>query len=122
LKMYLITTSNPDKSTKGYLSPKLLGRWAEARDVDEMRAQLAKTQFDFYSEERKYDQPSGNEAAVVKQTREYLGKCADDERIYRAMLADVNSKEPPLNFNRDFRGSEAVVVNNRDVAGAFTKK
>jgi type VI secretion system protein ImpL len=38
------------------------------------------------------------------------------------MLAEADKANPTVNFNRQYAGSSAVVVNNRDVRGAFTRK
>ena len=37
------------------------------------------------------------------------------------MLASANKAVKPVNYNRDIKGSETIIVNNKDVAGAFTK-
>ncbi len=123
LKSYLITTSNHDKSTKLYLSPVLYSRWEEGKKVDAARAQLVRKQFDFYSEELKFENPfpSENDSATIDRARKYLAQFAGAERIYRSMLAETNAKAPPLNFNQKFPGSVQTVVNNRDVAGAYSK-
>ena len=51
MKAYLITTSNPDKSTPEFLTPVLMQYWLNGRvpDTKEQR-QLAQQQFDFYAE------------------------------------------------------------------------
>ncbi len=123
LKSYLITTSNHDKSTKPYLSPVLYSRWEEGKKVDAARAQLVRKQFDFYSEELKFENPfpSDNDSTTIDRARKYLAQFAGVERIYRSMLAETNAKAPSLNFNQKFPGSVQTVVNNRDVAGAYTK-
>jgi type VI secretion system protein ImpL len=123
LKSYLITTSNHDKSTKLYLSPLLYARWETGKTVDPQRAQLVRNQFDFYSEELKFENPfsSENDSATIDRARKYLAQFAGIERVYRSMLADANGKAPSLNFNQKFPGSALTVVNNRDVAGAYTK-
>jgi type VI secretion system protein ImpL len=124
LKSYLITTSNHDKSTKLYLSPLLYARWEAGKsNVDAARAQLVRKQFDFYSEELKFENPlsSENDSMAIERARKYLAQFAGTERVYRFMLAEVNKNAPALNFNQKFPGSAQTVVNNRDVAGAFTK-
>jgi type VI secretion system protein ImpL len=123
LKAYLITTSNHDKSTLAYLSPLLLTRWEAGKSVDSARAQLARKQFDFYSEELKYENPfpSENDSAAVARARRYLAQFAGTERVYRFMQAEVNKNAPSVNFNQKFPGSAQTVVNNREMAGAFTK-
>jgi type VI secretion system protein ImpL len=123
LKSYLITTSNHDKSTKLYLSPLLYTRWEAGKKVDSAPAQLVRKQFDFYSEELKFANPfsSENDSAAIDRARKYLAQFAGAERVYRSMLAEANMKAPSLNFNQKFSGSAQTVVNNRDVAGAYTK-
>lgn len=122
LKSYLITTSNHEKSTKQYLSPLLYSRWEEGKKVDAAAAQLVQKQFDFYSEELKFENPfpPANDAAAIDRARKYLNQFAGIERVYRSMLADA-AKSPSLNFNQKFPGSARTVVNNLEVGGAFTK-
>lgn len=124
LKGYLITTSHPDKSTKVYLSPLLLARWAGKRHVDEDRRKLAQAQFDFYAEELKHGNmfSKENDTAAIERARRYLAQFTGIERIYRFMIAEAGRQHPSVNFNRQFPGSAAVIVNNREVAGAFTKQ
>lgn len=123
LKSYLITTSNHDKSTKLYLSPLLLARWAAGKDVGIERLALARKQFDFYSEELKYANPfsSENDSLAIERGRHYLSQFAGVERVYQFMLAEANKGNPSVNFNQTFPGSSEVVVDGREVAGAFTK-
>jgi type VI secretion system protein ImpL len=122
LKAYLITTSNHEKSTREFLSPLLAARWAEGRNSGN-RLALATRQFDFYSDELKLENPfpADNDAAAVGRARQYLASFGDFERVYRYMLAEANTSNKKVNFNETFKGSEEEVVNNRDVAGAFTK-
>ncbi|MCL4796595.1 MAG: hypothetical protein KJZ84_18670 [Bryobacteraceae bacterium] len=124
LKGYLITTSHPDKSTKMFLSPLLVNRWAGDRKVDEERLKLAQAQFDFYSEELKHGNmfSSENDSAAIERARRYLGQFAGVEPMYQFMLAEAGRKHPAVNFNKMFPGSAQVVVNNKDIAGAFTKE
>jgi type VI secretion system protein ImpL len=123
LKSYLITTSHHEKSTKSYLAPVLESRWAEKRGVDAARAQLAQRQFDFYSEELALANPfsSANDSGAIEHARRYLAQFAGAERVYQFMLSEANRANEPINFNRQIPGSEPIVVNNRDVPGAFTK-
>ncbi len=123
LKAYLITTSHHEKSTRLFLSPYLHGRWTSGRDIDPERRGLAQKQFDFYSEDLKIANPysSENDGAAVDRARRYLAQFSGLERIYQSMLADASSKKPSVNFNRDFKGSAEVLINNKDVAGAFSR-
>ena len=123
LKAYLITTSHPDKSTKMFLSPLLLKRWAGDRQVDAERQKLAQAQFDFYAEELKHGNmfSSENDSAAIERARRYLNQFAGAERVYQFMLAEAGRKHPAVNFNKQFPGSAQVIINNRDIPGAFTK-
>ena len=123
LKAYLITTSNHDKSTRLFLSPVLSKAWAAGRDIDPDRVQLAQNQFDFYSEQLKLENPysSENDTLVVARARNYLSQFSGVERVYRFMLAEASKANPSINFNRKFPGSAEVVVDGKEVEGAFTK-
>ncbi len=122
LKAYLITTSSHDKSTREFLSPALLRQWSGNRNVDPDRLQLAQRQFDFYSEELRRENPFSSESdlAAVHAGRRYLSQFAGMERIYLAMIADAARGAQPVQFNRRFPGSAAVVADPYEVPGAFT--
>lgn len=123
LKAYLITTSHHEKSTQQFLSPLLLTRWAAGKNVDPPRTQLAQKQFDFYSRELQIENPysSENDADGVKRARSYLLQLAATEPVYQAMLTEANRRFGVLNFNAKFPGSAEVVLDNRNVAGAYSK-
>src|SRR5262249_51147876 len=46
---------------------------------------------------------------------------AGAERVYQVMLAEANKSNPAVNFNRKFAGSAEVVLDDRDVGGAYSK-
>jgi type VI secretion system protein ImpL len=123
LKAYLITTSNHDKSTRLFLSPVLSKAWAAGRDIDPDRVQLAQKQFDFYSDQLKDANPysSENDTLAVARARNYLSQFEGSERVYRFMLAEASKANPSINFNRKFPGSAEVVIDGKEVEGAFTK-
>ena len=123
LKAYLITTSNHDKSTRLFLSPVLSKAWAAGRDIDPDRVQLAQKQFDFYSDQLKDANPfsSENDTLAVARARNYLSQFEGSERVYRFMLAEASKADPSINFNRKFPGSAEVVIDGKEVEGAFTK-
>ncbi len=123
LKAYLITTSNHDKSTRLFLAPALLDRWSAGRDVDPDRLQLARKQFEFYAGELTAANPysSENDTLAITKARGYLSQFEGMERVYAAMLADASKGNQPLNFNHKFPGAAEVVLENHEVAGAFTK-
>jgi type VI secretion system protein ImpL len=125
LKAYLITTSNPDKSTSRFLPPVLGIHWLRGRSVDPVRSDLANKQFLFYSDELRLTNPYPNYAipddTAVRVSRDFLKKSATIEPLYQAMLAKASSVTPTLVFNKQYPGSAEVVINNYPVAGAFTK-
>ncbi len=123
LKAYLITTSNHDKSTRSFLAPLLLDRWSAGRNVGADRMQLAQKQFEFYSDELQVANPysNANDVQAIAMGRRYLAQFMGLERVYQAMLAGAAKTSPPINFNKKFPGSAEVVIDNQDVAGAFTK-
>jgi type VI secretion system protein ImpL len=123
LKAYLITTSNHDKSTRAFLAPLLLDRWSAGRNVGADRMQLAQRQFEFYSDELQLANPysSTNDVQSVATARQYLAQFKGFERVYQAMMAGAVKTSPPINFNKKFPGSAEVVIDNQDVAGAFSK-
>jgi type VI secretion system protein ImpL len=124
LKAYLITTSHHEKSTRMFLSPVLSNRWAAKRTVDGRRMRLVQAQFDFYSEDLKIANPYSpeNDGMAIQRARRYLAQFGALDRIYQFMLAEASRKNPPVNFNRQFPGSGAYVINNRDIAGAYSKE
>jgi type VI secretion system protein ImpL len=122
LKAYLITTSNPDKSTVEFLSPALLSHWTNGREVDTERADLAHRQFDFYSAELPRRNPfsSQNDPHLIAQARTYLGNFQQIEALYRSLLAGADKQAPTLSFNEQYKDSAAVLVSNERIRGAFT--
>ncbi len=122
LKAYLITTSFHEKSTAGFLTPVLTKWWLNARGVDPDRLQLAQKQFDFYAGELQENNPYSKDSdmGAVGKARHYLAQFGGMERVYTAMLAEAG-KNPPINFNKQFPGSAAVVVESHEVPGAFSK-
>lgn len=122
LKGYLITTSHPDKSTREFLSPLLHERWAAGREIDQERSLLARRQFDFYAEELRIANPfsKDNDGEAIERARYYLSQFNAAESIYQFMLAEASRQKPGVNFNKQFPGSAAYVINNREVMGAFT--
>jgi len=121
LKAYLITTSEWKRSTRPFLSPYLLNRWAEGRGVDPDRIQLAQKQFDFYSDELALGNPFSalNEADTIERARRYLRQFNADERLYQGLIEEASKRNPSINFNRLFPNQ--AVSDGREVRGAFTK-
>ena len=123
LKAYAITTSNPEKATRDFLSPILMKTWLAGRSIDDQRRQLAQQQIDFYSDQLAISNPySGDyDAQVVGRSRNYLAQFAATQRIYHAMLADASKAVPGLNFNRKYPDAAEVVKDSHQVEGGFTK-
>jgi type VI secretion system protein ImpL len=124
LKAYLITTSNPDKSTKQFLTPVLMDWWMAGRTVETDRAQLAQKQFDFYADELKVSNPytSETDGQAIAHARGYLAQFAGAERVYAFMLSEASKTNPPIDFHKMFPGSEQVVREPHVVPGAFSKR
>jgi type VI secretion system protein ImpL len=122
LRAYLITTSNPDKSSPP-LSQTLQAFWHGACPVDDNRKKLVALQMDFYAEELKdYDPfPRASDPAVTEHARGYLNSMRGQQRVYQTLLNEANRKVPSIVFNRIYPGTEAAVLNGKEVPGAFTK-
>jgi type VI secretion system protein ImpL len=124
LKAYLITTTNPDKSTREFLTPVLMQYWLNGRPPDtEEQKQLAQLQFDFYANELRSGNPYSIAPAVptVNHARAYLASFGGFERIYQQMVNAANKVAPTIDFNRLYPGSASVVFESYIVPGAFTR-
>jgi type VI secretion system protein ImpL len=123
LKAYLITTGLHDKSSKLFLAPVLLSRWSAGKGLDRERTELARQQFEYYSEAliAADPYPLNKDANAVEHARSYLAQFNGTERIYQNMLTDAGKNIAAVNFNRQFPGSEKVVVDSYEVRGAYTK-
>jgi len=123
LKAHLITTSRHDQSSKEFLAPVLLRIWSAGKGLDPERTDLARKQFEYYSDALIPADPysSASDSLSVGNARNYLKQFNGTERIYLNMLAAAGKNTQAVNFNRQFPGSSQVVVNSYEVAGAFTK-
>ena len=123
LKAYLITTSNPEKSTPEFLTPVLMQYWLAGRPSDAEQQQLARRQLDFYANELRRANPYSiaPDTTAVAHARAYLAKFGGLERMYQAMLAAAEKSSPAIDFNRQYPRSSEVVVENHLVRGAFTR-
>jgi type VI secretion system protein ImpL len=123
LKAYLITTSNPDKSTIEFLSPVLTQYWENGRAPEtEDQFRLARQQFDFYAGQLAHKNPYiiAPDMQAVSRARTYLASFGGFERIYQQMLTAAGKVARPVDFNRDYPGSISTVVDSHIIAGAFT--
>jgi type VI secretion system protein ImpL len=124
LKAYLITTTNPTRSTPGFVAPILLERWLGGGRLDPTRADLVRRQFAFYAGELADGSapqvPADDEA--VADGRAFLRKFAVAEAVYRTMLAETSARIPSVQFEREFPAAAGVVRDPYVVPGAFTKQ
>ena len=99
-----------------------MDKWAAGRNVDSTRSELARRQFNFYSDELFFANPfsSDNDGNSVEHARAYLGQFNAIESIYQFIISEASRQKPTVNFNKKFPGSATYVVNNRDVTGAFS--
>lgn len=123
LKAYLITTSNPEKSTSAFLTPVLMKWWSNGRTVDPALSQLARKQFDFYASVLPVANPFSipGDSIAVESARRYLARFAGTDRVYAFMLSEAGANNPPINFNKQFPGTAQTVVETHEVPGAFSK-
>jgi type VI secretion system protein ImpL len=122
LRTYLTVTAYPDKAVPEVTSPALLAAWSAGKNVDEPRQELARKQFEFYSDFLKTGGcPLPFDADAVSNSRRYLSGFSGVNSIYASMLAAANKANKPVNFNRDIKDTADFVVNNKDVQGAFTR-
>jgi|CZLA01.1.fsa_nt_gi type VI secretion system protein ImpL len=123
LKAHLITTRRHDQGSKEFLAPVLLRIWSAGKGLEPERTDLARKQFEYYSDALIAADPysSASDAPAVATARNYLTQFNGTERIYQNMLTAAGKNIAAVNFNRQFPGSAQVVVNGYEVAGAFTK-
>lgn len=123
LKAHLITTNRHDQSSKEFLAPVLLRIWSAGKGLDAERTDLARKQFEYYSDALIAADPysSASDSLAVGNARNYLTQFNGTERIYVNMLTAAGKNIPAVNFNRQFPGSAQAVVNSYEVAGGFTK-
>ena len=124
LKAYLITTSNPEKSTVEFLPPVLMQYWENGRTPEtEQQKDLAQAQFEFYAAELPKADPiqTAPDTLAVNRARTYLNGFGGFERIYQSMLTAAGKVAPSIDFNKLYPGSSAAVTDPHVVPGAFTK-
>jgi type VI secretion system protein ImpL len=124
LKAYLVTTSHPRGSTAEFLAPVLERHWAATGDTDPARRALARRQFAFFGSELPHGNPftSPADEALVAGSREFLGRFAQVERFYRALLDEADRNAAPVDFAREHPTASAVASAPHVVPGAFTRQ
>ncbi len=128
LKAWLITTSNPEKSSTDFLPAVLESEWAGNRPVSDEVRQLARNQFDYYSEvlpepnsclaKATTGRPDG---ALVNSTRAYLNSFSGFDHVYLSMKAAADRKFPPIDFKKIYPNSVRYVSAPVIVDGSFSK-
>jgi len=123
LRGYLITTTNPEKSTPAILSPVFVQYWSGGRPVTPDQDQLVRLQADFYAEElpRRNPYSIAPDMNVVGHARGYLANFGGQQRIYQNMLTAADKANSSINFNQAYPGSAEAVVDPVIVRGAFTR-
>ncbi|MDX1981005.1 MAG: ImcF-related family protein [Bryobacteraceae bacterium] len=129
LRTYLLTTKEWKRTTddreRDYLSARLRDYWTEKRDqqIDQERRTLAEKQFEFYAGDLRHGNPFSEreDGEAVNTARVWLGSFPLLDSQYNAMLDEADRKGKRLNYNRDFAGTAAVIINNKDIRGAFTR-
>ncbi|MFL6449173.1 MAG: ImcF-related family protein [Bryobacteraceae bacterium] len=114
LKGYLMTTDNPDKATRSFLAPLLAKYWRSHRDLDDDRRRLADSQFSFYADQFRIENPLPGkaDAPTVRYARAYLNKCDAEDRQYSALMAGISTT--PVSFHGP------PVTNTYKVPGRYT--
>ena len=127
LKAYLITTSNPEKSTADFLPAVLTAEWAGNNTPAADLSRLAQSQFEFYaallSEPSSCMVSTGGQAEreTVARARYYLNGFQGFQHVYQSMLTAADKKTPSIRFNEKFPGSSQYILDSYEVQGAFTK-
>lgn len=122
LKAYLITTSHPEKSQPGFLTPVFLQYWAGSRPVENQK-DLAQKQIQFYAEQLLTDPPYAiqPDTQVVGHAQAYLSKFLAETRVYQNMLTDADKASPSVDFDRQYPDAVKFVSDAHVVRGAFTR-
>jgi len=123
LRAYLITTSNPDKSTPEFLTPVLQKYWVAGQNVDGNIQFLAREQFDFYATELAFQNPYSSQPDLQARDhgRDYLNRFGAVPRIYTAMQNAAAKQARSVNFYRDHPDASDTIRSVPEVSSAFTK-
>ena len=136
LKAWLITTSNPEKSSD-FLPPVLEQEWLANRPISPEVQQLAQNQFDYYAaalplkDDLRDGKPPQSclaylsgakpDATLVANTRGYLNSFQGIDHVYLSMKAAADRKFPGIEFKKLYPNSVRYVTAPTIVDGAFTK-
>ncbi|HUQ93093.1 MAG TPA: ImcF-related family protein [Bryobacteraceae bacterium] len=129
LRAYLITTSEWKRvappAEQSRLKSTLSSRWSEKREnaIGDTRLKQADEEFVFYSGDLINGNPYSESASGpgVHQTRLHLASFSGFEQYYNRLVNEASAAKPAVNYNRMYSSTAEVVINNKDVPGAFTK-
>ncbi len=129
LKAWLITTSNPERSSD-FLPPVLEQEWIANRIISPETQQLAQDQFDYYAVALLQTPTSclaslngaRPDAQVVANTRAYLNSFAGIDHVYLSMKAVADRRFSAIEFKRLYPNSVRYVAAPTIVDGAFSKE
>ena len=124
LKAYLVTTTHPRESRAAFLGPVLARHWAPGPEAEPARRGLARRQFEFFGAELHHGNPFTPEAdeALVVNSRAFLGRFAQVERYYNAMLDEAGRHGRDVDFARLNPAAAPVAVAPHVVPAAFTRE
>jgi type VI secretion system protein ImpL len=124
LKAYLVTTQEPGRSTGEFLAPVLERHWAPEGQADRERRELARRQFAFFGSELPHGNPfdPAVDEPLVVYTRAFLGRFAQVERFYNAMLVEAAKGARDVDFGREFPLAAPVAADPYVVPAAFTAR
>ena len=125
LRAYLITTSNPEKSTVDFLSPVLL-TYLQKSGVATTPSDrtLAQHQFEYYGRVLPASNPlpTAPTSSAVNHARGYLATFGGFERIYQSIVSAADKTAPALRFPVQFPNAEGVLNEPQTISGAYTKQ
>ncbi len=129
LKAWLITTSNPEKSSTDFLPGVLDTEWVANRPVSDEAKQLAHNQFDYYASVLPEPQSclakattSRPDSGLVASTRGYLNSFSGFDHVYLSMKAAADRRFPPIDFKKLYPASVKYVSAPVIVDGSFSKE
>lgn len=129
LRAYLITTSQwkrvAPQTEQDRLRTLLHTRWGEGREQEagDSRSKAALDEFAFYSSDLINGNPYSEkeEDRGVHQARLYISQCSGLEAIYNRLIGEASAANQPVNYNVKYSWTAAVVRNNVEIRGAFSK-
>jgi type VI secretion system protein ImpL len=126
LRAYLITTSDPDKSSVKFLVPALVNAAKVKLHLSTDKGPSAEQQFNYYAEQIKRDTTrpftvERDEEAVAK-ARVFLLASLDEEKVYAQIISEASRHLKDVTFNRHAVQRSGKIVNAQRVEAAYTKE